>query len=1092
MAPNQPKRRRIDNEDRNQEQEQSHPLETNYFVCTLGEACSVPGGRPFTDVNNLIAEQARHHGELPAIGFFGVSGTGDSMSLEPETFTFKQIQQGILVTAELLAKSLEKTSPNQTVGLLCSSSPEFLFTWLACIKLRHPILLIAPECSVSGIASLCQDCEVSILFADEKNQILGQKAAQYKLEDRTTSLVCCPLPFQSSTVFDTVRLSFSSRQPLDTTQETQVAYLHHTSGTSSGKPKPIPQTHRGAVGVLPAIDGRESATFTTTPLYHAGPADIFRAWTSNAMIWMFPSKDLPITAANVIKCLECAGAATDRNSTPPVKFFTSVPYVLQMMTEDQNGMECLQDMDLVGVGGAALPRAVGDELVKNGVNLVSRFGSAECGFLLSSHRNDSEDTDWQYLRLSDRATQLKFEQRENGLSELIVLSDWPHMAKRNRKNGSFATSDLFEPHTRIKNAWKYHSRADAQLTLVTGKKFDPAPIEGALATSSPSIADALVFGNDKPYPGTLIFRSEQASDIKDDDLVNEVELVIQKVNDESQSHARIPSSMIVPMPYTVKPLEKSSKGTVLRKKAEERYVSDIEAAYEKIDATSSEHVPDEKLIDAIKHIVERFLPADYSLSDGTDLFTLGVDSVAAVQIRRSLQQLCPKDSGRLPISIVEDCSTAARLAEHIKSVRSGQSNVKKADASQEREDMLNLVEEYSNFYKASRAHAVTNGVNGHQDAGEVVVLTGATGALGTHVLDQLRSKDRVSKIYCLVRGADTDAAYARVGKALEQRQLAPLQHVTDGPEVVVLRADLRHASLDLDEETYRQVSREATTIIHLAWSVNFRMKLRSFEKDNIAGLRNLINLALDSSRPECPKFAFCSSVASAIAFDENVIPEAILDDPSSASDIGYSQSKWVAEHICHNAHENTTLRGRISVFRVGQLSGDSRTGVWTTKEAWPMMLSTVKLTKCLPELRHEVLNWLPVDIAATAMIEGAFGRSTSDDMCVYHVVNDNTYPTWADLLQWLKDEVSFEIVSPLQWVQRLERLADDGNDHPALQLLDFWKQAYRTQKATEDVQPIAKRFGMDKTKDSIAVLNRLEPVNDPYVRKLWSWIRTNV
>ena len=87
--------------------------------------------------------------------------------------------------------------------------------------------------------------------------------------------------------------------------ETDVAYLHHTSGTSTGLPKPIPQSHRAAVGVLPRLDdGHKKATFTTTPLYHGGIADCFRAWTSGAMIWLFPGADVPITASNVIKCLK--------------------------------------------------------------------------------------------------------------------------------------------------------------------------------------------------------------------------------------------------------------------------------------------------------------------------------------------------------------------------------------------------------------------------------------------------------------------------------------------------------------------------------------------------------------------------------------------------------------------------------------------------------------------------------------------------------------------------------------------------------------------------------------------------------------------
>jgi hypothetical protein len=110
-----------------------------------------------------------------------------------------------------------------------------------------------------------------------------------------------------------------------------------------------------------------------------------------------------------------------------VKYFSSVPYILQMMEADEKGLEFLQGMEIVGVGGAALPAEVGDRLVKNKVNLISRFGSAECGFILSSYREFSVDKDWQYLRNYNPPKLVEFEGREDGLAELVIKPGWPHM-----------------------------------------------------------------------------------------------------------------------------------------------------------------------------------------------------------------------------------------------------------------------------------------------------------------------------------------------------------------------------------------------------------------------------------------------------------------------------------------------------------------------------------------------------------------------------------------------------------------------------------------------------------------------------------------
>ncbi len=429
-------------------------------------------------------------------------------------------------------------------------------------------------------------------------------------------------------------------------KESDVAYLHHTSGTSTGLPKPIPQSHRAAIGVLPCLEnGHDRSTFTTTPLYHGGIADCFRAWTSNAMIWLFPGKEVPITAQNVLKSLDCAERSIKDSQTPPVTYFSSVPYVLQMVAANDNGMQMLKSMEIVGVGGAALPQEVGDELVEKGVNLVSRFGSAECGFLMSSHRDYTTDKEWQYLR-SYGSTALSFEPQDDGLFELVIRPHWPHMAKRNRNDGSFATADLFVAHPSIPSAWKYHSRADSQLTLITGKKFDPAPFEAAIA-ASPLLSDVLIFGNGQQYPGALLFRSPLSLEMSSGQLLGCVWPSIEKLNAESQGHARLSKSMLVVMDTDAPGLEKSSKGTTLRSMAENKYQAEIKRAYEGSSGANSNgqlekmgpSAADQDIPITVLEIIKCVINTEDPIPEDADLFSFGVDSGACMQVRALLQSV---------------------------------------------------------------------------------------------------------------------------------------------------------------------------------------------------------------------------------------------------------------------------------------------------------------------------------------------------------------------------------------------------------------------------------------------------------------------
>lgn len=1039
-------------------------LEPTYFTCTLGQAASLKIQQPYGTINEVIDHKAAQQPQRPAVGFAIPSATSQWRA---QLLTFSDVHIGSCRLAARLAEQYQQLSSGRTtVGLLCPSTPEFLLTWLALIRLGNAVLLIAPQCAPNAIKALCEQCDVQLLLHDESYVELATQFAG--LSGLTTAV----LPFaEELRLDDLLKDSEQSGASLAASlSRTDIAYLHHTSGTSTGIPKPIPQSHNAAVGVLPQLDsGKDCATFTTTPLYHGGVADFFRAWTSSALIWLFPGKSVPITASNIIKCLDVAAQA----DTPPVKYFSSVPYVLQLLEAEKRGLEYLQGMDMVGVGGAALPVEVGDRLVSKNVNLLSRFGSAECGFLLSSHREYATDKDWQYLRCAPDQKLLRFEPQEAGLSELVILKGWPHMAKRNRDDGSFATADLFAPHPSIKGAWKYHSRADSQLTLITGKKFDPAPLEADIATSD-LLSDAVVFGNGQPYPGVLLFK---ANAVSNDKLLQAIWPVIEKLNRESQDHAKISRGMLVPMAVLDEPLEKSSKGTLLRGAAEARFEDAITRAYDA--ATDAEAVQDDDLPDAIKKIVTNVSHKTLSLDDDTDLFSAGIDSVAGMQIRSRLKALLPKDKRDLPMTIVEDCGSIDGLSRYVQAQRSGEVQEATADSA---EYMRQLVDEYSQF---------TDVLQGHESdvSGEVIVLTGATGALGAHVLDQYRKTESVRKIYCLVRGADAHAARERVEKGLNQRRLTALHS-----KVVVLPARLGDADLGLDPATYQQVAAEATTIMHVAWSVNFRMRVMSFVKDNIAGVNNLINLALAS--PRKPTFGFCSSVASAMAWHEIDVPEKMISDPAAASPLGYSQSKWVAEQICDRA-QATSLAGRVVIFRVGQLSGDTHHGVWNSSEAWPLMLSSVKETGCLPNL-DETLDWLPVDIAATALIQGAARRAEdSHDSRVYHVVNYNTEPSWTDMTAWLQKHESLELISPSSWVQRLSQLEAEGSTNPALRLLSHWQNAYdasdgfanTTTGKCNDAKAQKKTFSTIKTRSEVPVLRDIKPVDEIYFGKLWHWIR---
>lgn len=304
--------------------------------------------------------------------------------------------------------------------------------------------------------------------------------------------------------------------------------------------------------------------------------------------------------------------------------------------------------------------------------------------------------------------------------------------------------------------------------------------------------------------------------------------------------------------------------------------------------------------------------------------------------------------------------------------------------------------------------------------------------------------------------------------------------------------------LGLSQVDYTFLVQNTTLIVHAAWAVNFSMRLQSFEKDHIAGLSNLINLALQSPKPTPPRFLLCSSTASVLGTPPaNPIPEKISHDPRSASPLGYSRSKWVAEAICERAHTGTRMKGRIAVLRIGQLCGDTQRGIWNITEAWPLMLSSLEVTGSLPQLENEPLTWLPVDLAAKAVVEVAQSPIFSHEsrIPVFHLVNPDHSTKWTHLLSWISrlSPHEFEILPPQTWVQRLEHLSGEQARHPARKLLGLWKAAYCApppHTAPGDKEAVS--FAMAETKQVASVMKTVSPVTEEHFGKIWAWLATEM
>lgn len=577
--------------------------------------------------------------------------------------------------------------------------------------------------------------------------------------------------------------------------------------------------------------------------------------------------------------------------------------------------------------------------------------SAEIGRLGSSADRAPEDKDWAYLRIAESKMKHIWPRPiEDGQYEFVFREDYPVATESNSDDplNSFRSKDVFSPHPTVPDAWKYLGRLDDRVTLINGEKVLPLPIEGRIKEHL-LIKEAVVFGIDRPIPGSLVFRSEAAKDMADDEFIDAIWPEVEAANKNAEAFSKIGKGMIVPLPAGAE-YPQTDKGSFIRPQIYKIFHKEIDDAYNRLDdnqeGTLQLDVPG--LEEHLLRMGQEYLGQALA-NKTTDFFKAGMDSLRAIQMRGSIvRDLDLRGNGNeLSQNIVFESATIENLARHLYQLCQGQT----ADMQDPKGAMRALIQKYSVTVKHSPGSKPL-------PAAQVVLLTGATGGLGSQLVSQLSFNPSISKIYCLLRGHQP---LTRLHSSLQDRKLD-----LANSKITVLASDLTLPSLGLDEATFSEMQSSITHIIHAAWPVNFQLPLASFEP-HIQGLHNLLQLSLASPYTSPAKLLFCSSVSTALGAPvRSHIPEAVIDDLDNALGMGYGQSKLVAEHIVAAAVR--TAGAQASILRIGQVVGDGRFGMWNDREAFPSIVRSALTMGVLPELPIQC-EWLPVDTLAECVIE---------------------------------------------------------------------------------------------------------------------------
>ncbi|KAF2098088.1 acetyl-CoA synthetase-like protein [Rhizodiscina lignyota] len=921
------------------------------------------------------------------------------------------------LTSMGLVPRQKRSDKSEVVGLLGPSNLDYFIALLALTRMGFAVLFLSTRLPIEAYVSLLEKSSCANIVASDKFSKTIQSI------EEVYSVRRFPLLDRSIyAVMSETELRFQRRVEL-INEENCIAFIVHSSG-STGLPKPIFQTHRSCLSNYALGSGFRA--LVTLPLFHNhGIATTFRGIVANKRT-VFYNANLPLTNSNLVEAMKAAEPES----------FHCVPYALKVLAESDEGVAALTKCKLVLFGGSSLPDELGDLLVSAGVYVVGHYGATEMGQLMTSFR-DSEDKAWNYMRpLPKVVPYLRFLPVSDGVFECVVLDGLPTKILSNSDDppNSFHTRDTFEAHPTIPNAWKYLGRLDDRVTLVNGEKVLPVPYEHQIRQND-LVQDCLVFGVGKAFPGILVIPSEKGRDTSKEVLLERLKPSIEAANTRTEKFGQIPMEMVEILQHDID-YPRTDKGTMIRAASYKHFAELIEEVYVRFE--TPEDADAQRKLDSAD--LEAYLMDLFTnrvgvagLSLDKDFFEAGTDSRQAIAARGHIMREIYLAGRTLGQNVVFEHPSIRALAKHLYSISIGSMRDRKDDV----EVMWELIEKYSSFPRFVPGNEIPQG--------DVVLLTGATGSLGAHLLSQLLALPNVMAVYCLVRAESTAAAQDRITQSLAARRLPSLS----APEKVkALPSDLSKPDLGLDETTLTTLKRTLTSVIHSAWAVNFNIGVASFEPHHIRGTYNLLRVCQSVPFHRPARFSFISSISAAAGTPVPAsIKEAYIQNPGHAQNMGYARSKFVAEHIVRAAGRSTGQDTRV--LRTGQLIGDTINGLWNDTEAIPLMIRSAVTIRALPRL-DEMPSWLPVDKCAEATLDLSGLRIPFVDAgvlsgidLVYHLQNPRLFSWSDDLLPALKEAgLEFETVSQREWIQRLREGEPDPEKNPTIKLLEFFVEKY--------------------------------------------------
>lgn len=326
-------------------------------------------------------------------------------------------------------------------------------------------------------------------------------------------------------------------------------------------------------------------------------------------------------------------------------------------------------------------------------------------------------------------------------------------------------------------------------------------------------------------------------------------------------------------------------------------------------------------------------------------------------------------------------------------------------------------------------------------ASPTVLLTGATGFLGSYILHELLEGPTKARVIAHVRAKDAAAGLARIETITKTYGLWSSAW-TSSSRLEVVVGDISQSHLGLAKNIWDRLANEVDIVIHNGAQVNWMLPYSSLRAANVLSTLTCIRLC-NTGKPKQLAFVSSTSVLDndyyvQLSSNGSAVSESDdLEGSHKGLGTGYGQVKWASEFLVREAGRRG-LSGAI--IRPGYITGDPQSGISVTDDFLVRLWKGSLQVGARPDIDN-TLNAVPVSqvgrivVAAALHLPAAIGQSLG-------VAQVTSHPRLT-LNEWFGALEAYGYEAPIapypEWCAKVKEYVNDETkeEHALLPLFHF-------------------------------------------------------